>query len=110
MSLPRTVQAVVFDMDGLLVDTEVVYRDAMGLVMAELGHEMSMDVFRAMIGLPSVHHILTGHYGADFPVARFNARIVEVAMSVASLARDVQKKVGSGYTAPSVLVGVRAKP
>ena len=32
--LPRAVQGVVFDMDGLLVDTETLFRDAMMEVTA----------------------------------------------------------------------------
>lgn len=79
MVLPRPVSAVVFDMDGLLVDTEVVYRDAMSAIIGEMGHAMSLDVFRAMIGLPDNHHILVDHYGADFPTADFNARVVVLA-------------------------------
>src|SRR5690606_14318076 len=55
-----------------------VYRDAMGQVIAELGHDMSMDVFRSMIGLPDVRHLLTGHYGADFPIDGFNRRLMQV--------------------------------
>lgn len=79
MVLPRRVHAVVFDMDGLLVDTEAVYRDAMAAVAEEIGHAMSLDVFRAMIGLPDNTDLLTGHYGADFPVDAFNQRVLDVA-------------------------------
>jgi HAD superfamily hydrolase (TIGR01509 family) len=79
MVLPRPVSAVVFDMDGLLVDTESVYRDAMAAVAAEMGREMSFSVFEAMIGLPDNTALLTGHYGADFPVPDFNARVLDVA-------------------------------
>jgi len=79
MVLPRPVHAVVFDMDGLLVDTEAVYRDAMATVAEEMGHAMSIDVFRAMIGLPDNKDLLTGHYGADFPVEAFNARVLDLA-------------------------------
>jgi HAD superfamily hydrolase (TIGR01509 family) len=75
MVLPRPVAAVVFDMDGLLVDTEVVYRDAMEEIVRGRGHEMSLDVFRQMIGLPDNYDLLTGHYGADFPVAAFNDEV-----------------------------------
>ncbi|WP_370689976.1 HAD family hydrolase [Phenylobacterium sp.] len=79
MSLPRIPKAVVFDMDGLLVDTETVYRDAMTAVAGEMGHAMSLDVFKAMIGLPDNREVLVGHYGADFPVTAFNARVVGLA-------------------------------
>lgn len=77
MVLPRPPRAVVFDMDGLLVDTEAAYRDAMTAVIAEMGHEMSHEAFLAMIGLPDNTEILIARYGAGFPVADFNARVVE---------------------------------
>ena len=76
MSLPRFPRAVVFDMDGLLCDTEVVYRDAMAATATELGHDMPMSLFRSMIGLPgpmSDRQVLN-HFGEDFPIAAFNAR------------------------------------
>ena len=79
MSLPRFPRAVVFDMDGLLCDTEVVYRDAMAATATELGHDMPLSLFRSMIGLPgpmSDRQVLN-HFGDDFPIAAFNARVME---------------------------------
>lgn len=79
MSLPRAPHAVVFDMDGLLCDTEVVYRDAMIATAAEHGHDMPLSLFRSMIGLPgpmSDRQVLN-HFGEDFPIAAFNARVMQ---------------------------------
>jgi HAD superfamily hydrolase (TIGR01509 family) len=73
MSLPRIPEAVVFDMDGLLFDTEVIYRDAMIASAVRLGVEMTEQVFLPMIGLPaeaSRAHLI-GHYGNDFDVDAF---------------------------------------
>ncbi len=77
MTLPRTPLAVVFDMDGLLCDTEVVYRDAMIAVAAEDGYEMPLSLFQSMIGLagPASDQKVLDHYGADFAVEDFKARI-----------------------------------
>lgn len=77
MSLPRAPLAVVFDMDGLLCDTEVVYRDAMIAVAAENGHDMPLALFKSMIGLPgpSSDRKVLDHFGDDFPIASFNMRI-----------------------------------
>ena len=70
MSLPRIPKAVVFDMDGLLCDTEAVYRDAMSAVLAELGHEMPFSLFHSMVGLPALQSDakVMGHYGEAFPM------------------------------------------
>ena len=68
--LPRRVQAVVFDMDGLLFDTERLYEKAFISAAAELGHVASHDVFRLLIGAPwaTGRRILLEQYGADFGV------------------------------------------
>ncbi|MEZ5764249.1 MAG: HAD family phosphatase [Xanthobacteraceae bacterium] len=71
--LPRTVKAVVFDMDGLLFDTETLYREAMQATAMRLGVEMSDATFLRMIGLPAEASrlLLTDHYGSDFDVQLF---------------------------------------
>lgn len=67
MTLPREVKAVVFDMDGLLVDTEAAARAAFYEIAAELGHEVPMDVYVQMIGVPGVQgrEALHAHFGPD---------------------------------------------
>jgi HAD superfamily hydrolase (TIGR01509 family) len=79
MTLPRSVRAVVFDMDGLLCDTEIVYRDAMAATAAERGHDFPPALFRSMIGLPAEasDRQVRNHFGDDYPVAEFNARVGE---------------------------------
>lgn len=66
-------------MDGLLCDTEVVYRDAMIATAAEHGHDMPMSLFRSMIGLPgpSSNQKVLDHFGAEFPIDLFNTRVRE---------------------------------
>jgi HAD superfamily hydrolase (TIGR01509 family) len=68
MNLPRTVKAVVFDMDGLLVDTEVVYCEALTAQAADMGHHLPPAVLRRMIGSSWAGSaaILTEHFGATF--------------------------------------------
>ena len=75
MSLPRAVHAVVFDMDGLLVDTETVAREAMGLAAREQGVELPDDVFIRMVGLnfATSGPLLAAHFGPAFDVPAFQA-------------------------------------
>lgn len=70
MSLPRIPRAVVFDMDGLLFDTETIAREAMIAAALRLGFEMPEQVFLGMVGLPedASRARLRDHYGDDFDV------------------------------------------
>lgn len=68
MPLPRPVKAVVFDMDGLLVDTEQLVFKAMRETARGLGGEMPFSTFQLMIGLPAAvsQDILFEHFGEGF--------------------------------------------
>jgi HAD superfamily hydrolase (TIGR01509 family) len=73
VSLPRAPRAIIFDMDGLLIDSESIYRDAMMEVAAEGQFDLPWSVIERMVGLPwpNAVHALTDHYGADFDTAAF---------------------------------------
>lgn len=65
--------AVIFDMDGLLFDTEVLYREASFIAIAALGRQMDDEMFRRTLGHPwdSIRSILLELFGTDFPAEEF---------------------------------------
>ena len=73
MKLPRRPQAVIFDMDGLIFDTEQLYQEAIMAAADEVGQHMTPDIFRAMIGRPWLRsrEFLVAHYGPAFAVDDF---------------------------------------
>lgn len=78
MSLPRAPKAVIFDMDGLLVDTEVVYREAMIAAALAEGRDFPNELFLRLIGLSwqANAEILSIHYGAGFDPEAFKIEIL----------------------------------
>lgn len=68
MTLPRPPHAVVFDMDGLIFDSEVLYQEAASAAAAALGHELPVELYLATIGLngPATRELLLGHFGPGF--------------------------------------------
>ena len=76
MSFPRRVQAVVFDMDGLLLDTETVYQAAMIEAGQAFGIDFTAAIYQSMVGKtnPECAVMLQGLYGPDFPVEAYFKR------------------------------------
>jgi HAD superfamily hydrolase (TIGR01509 family) len=67
--------AVIFDMDGTLLDTELVFRDVVWDVSRRLGFTMTDEVHGRMVGASNeaASLLLVEAYGASFPYERFNA-------------------------------------
>ena len=51
MPFPNPPKAVVFDMDGVLFDTEALFRRSLKSVAAEMGHSIPDDIAKSMIGV-----------------------------------------------------------
>ncbi|MDP3175325.1 MAG: HAD family phosphatase [Phenylobacterium sp.] len=79
MTLPRRVRAVVFDMDGLLVDTEGLYSEALSTVALRDGVEIPPEVLLSTIGNAWAvsAELLRRHFAAGFNPDAFRLRVME---------------------------------
>jgi HAD superfamily hydrolase (TIGR01509 family) len=77
--LRKPVEAVLFDMDGLLLDTEAVYIEAYGDAAQAMGVEISLAFCHSMIGVPSreCDAMIRDHFGPDFRFDRFDRHFNE---------------------------------
>jgi beta-phosphoglucomutase-like phosphatase (HAD superfamily) len=73
------IRAVILDMDGLMLDTEPIYRRIAQLASRDIGFDMSDEDHVCMIGkgIAEASHALAARMGTDFNVEQFWARCRE---------------------------------
>lgn len=73
MRLQGGISAVIFDLDGLLVDSEPLYMRAWQAAASELGYELADDYYTSLRGLPEAGYesAIIELFGEDFPLAVF---------------------------------------
>ena len=93
-AFPRRVEAVIFDMDGLLVDSETIFRDSMFEICRQQGLGFSLEVFLRMVGAPREQNrvVAMEHFGADFAFDAWFEAVGEHAH--AQIAVDLSLKAG----------------
>jgi HAD superfamily hydrolase (TIGR01509 family) len=72
--LRKPVEAAIFDMDGLLIDTEAVYIEAYHAAAEAVGTKMPIELCHAMIGVPTreCEAMIQDHFGPAFSVEQFH--------------------------------------
>lgn len=88
-------RAVIFDMDGLMIDTEPYYKRALRLAAAEFGYEMDETFLFGLIGLSNTgcQRKIQDHFGPEFPMEPYWSRWPELWREVAA-SEGIAKKPG----------------
>lgn len=70
------IEAVVFDMDGLMLDTEPLYKAAWQGGCRELGYDLTDAVHTTLVSRPTLacEQVVVGTFGVGFPLDRFQHR------------------------------------
>jgi HAD superfamily hydrolase (TIGR01509 family) len=60
---------VIFDMDGLILDTERVFMEQLAVAMAEEGYRLSREVYCKSLGMSgkNLENLMLSEYGVDYP-------------------------------------------
>ncbi len=71
--VPKPLQGVICDMDGLLLDTEAAHAKTMKQAAADLGYKLTDEIFLRMVGVDRPHNkeMLRQEFGPDFPLDAF---------------------------------------
>jgi HAD superfamily hydrolase (TIGR01509 family) len=68
------IKAVIFDLDGLMLDTEPAYRRAWTEAGVQLGFRIDESFYNSTIGIPNSEgeRMLATHFGKAFPLEKFS--------------------------------------
>ncbi len=79
----KNIKAVIFDMDGVLIDTERISFNAFKEVLKEYNYEMTEKFYLTMIGrnVKSIKELMMKEYGNDFPFEEVYEKKVKIAVS-----------------------------
>lgn len=90
----RTKEAFLFDMDGLLFDTEQLFMEQLAIVMKEQGYELTKEIYCRSLGMTgqALKDLMCGIYGEEYPFFE--------------MGRESRKRV----TMVAETVGLRVKP
>jgi HAD superfamily hydrolase (TIGR01509 family) len=115
MTFPNPVNAVIFDMDGLLLDTERIYMAAIMDAGRAVGSDISESLCHRMIGIPGKECdvMVQEHLGPDFPMPEYTrecslrvARLLQVGIPLKPGAEELidylaQRKIPAGVATSS---------
>jgi len=66
----RGIKLAVFDMDGLIFDSETAFMEELKIVMAEHGYTLTEEIYKSTLGLngKKLKEIMAHHFGEDYPI------------------------------------------
>ncbi len=78
----KNIKAVIFDMDGILIDTERISFNAFKEVLKGYNYEMSEEFYLTMIGrnVKSIKEVMLREYGDSFPFDEIYEKKVKIAV------------------------------
>ena len=78
----KNIKAVIFDMDGILIDTERISFNAFKEVLKGYNYEMSEEFYLTMIGrnVKSIKEVMLSEYGSSFPFDEIYEKKVKIAV------------------------------